>query len=1059
MQGYYTHPTLFKDQIVFTCEEDLWCVSTSGGVARRLTAGRGGFFNAHFSADGKKLAVTSMEDGAREVFVMPAAGGPLKRLTYLGGITHARGWHQGKVLMSSWAKEPNWVEELFTIGEDGGEVSPLKRGFAIRMAVSKSGVEVIERNGWRPEASHWKRYRGGTAGKFYLRLRGKKEFTPFLRNLKGNLSSPMWIDERLYFVSDHDGIANIYSVTAQGRGLKQHTFEKDYFVRNPSVHEHRIVYHRAGELCLFDAKAETVEVLSIDINSQQTQAQHKWVSMLNQLEHYAPSPTGQAIALTSRGQVVYAPAFQGGTFTPSLQLEQRFRDRLGLWLKESKESEQVVFVSDEAGLTETESLILVDLKEPTKRKRLKANVGRVAQMKASPDGEKVGIINHRNELLVVELKTDKVHRVLHTSFEVIPDFDWSPDSNWIVTSNFLAAGKQELAVWSLKTKKLTAITEPCVGYASARFSLCGEMIFFLGTTNFNPKYENARFTLFFENLNRPYALLLKKGTPSPLRHKRELPSSTPANDSKKNEGVKEVVIDFEGIKERLVAIGVKELEYRTLLPLERGLLLGHMEIIGSRPTGTTPPPLTLTLDSFDFTTLKQKQVMSGVSGYSTNNKKDYVLLKLGEKLRLRKASDIGSEDNNDNDSHPKSGWISGERFQIPIYPRNEWAQIFQETWRLQKLFFWDQDMGGVDWEKQRRRYQRLLPRIATRTELTDLQWELIGELGVGHAYAMGGDLRPTPRLPFGFLGADYAWDKKQQGWKITKILKGYPWLSDQHSPLSLGDVAIREGEVITAVNGRLCQEHIPMSQMLMGLCGIDVNLTVSKRTITLKTLTGEFNLRYRQWVEENREKVHKLSKGKLGYVHIPDMGPDGYAEFYEQYLQEFDKDGLVIDVRFNGGGHVSQLILSKLYQKRVGVDSTRWFGVQSYPLDAPKGPMVALTNEYAGSDGDIFSHSWKLYGLGPLLGTRTWGGVIGIWPRHTLMDGGSTTQPEFAFWFTDVGWGVENYGTDPQIEVDNLPHHFEKGIDAQLEKAIAQGLQEIKRKPPFNPKLPPKPKR
>jgi tricorn protease len=1055
-QGYYSCPTIWGEKLVFVCEEDLWLTTIEGGHPQRLTAGRGGFLNAFFSADGKQLAVTTREDGLFEAAVMPAQGGPLKRLSFLNFQTVVRGWQGKDLLLSTGAKNANWVDELYSVSAEGGELKDLGVGLALRQSISAKGDVVIERNGWRPDASHWKRYRGGTAGKFYLKKIGAQKATPFLRNLKGNLSCPHWIGERLYFLSDHEGVGRVYSVSLSGKDVRAHSHETEYYARNLNSDGKRLVYQSGGELYCYTPGDKSPRHIGITLHSQRSHAQTKWLPAVQNLETASVSPTGQSIVLTARGQVLVAPAWQGGVQSPSRQGMQKYRDRLGVWLKESHDSRQIAFVTDEALKTESESLVVVDLKKPNERRILKSDIGRVASLYPSPDGEKVALINHRNEVLVVELKTDKTYLVLQDSLGLLREIDWSGDSQWIVFAHQARRGQQVLSVWDMKSKKTRAVTRPGNACSAPRWSHCGKMIFFLAANNFNPKYETERFSLYFEHHNRPYALLLKSDVASPLRWKPDLPQPAPTNT--KETKPQELSIDFGGIEDRVVTLPVREAEYVDLVPLEKGVLLAIQPLQGARPEQGPGPTPTMTIDSLDFLTWKQKQVMSGVNAFRLSPKHDYVLLKIGERLRLRKASDIGTEDANDNDAHPKSGWIFMDRFQVEVHPENEWQQIFQETWRLQKLFYWEKSLGGVDWEAQRKKYQKLLSKVAMRSELTDILWELIGELGVGHAYASGGDIRTPTLFKMGYLGADFVWEK---GWKISKILTGYPWRVTEQSPLKRGDVQLQVGDVITAVNGTPVSAERPINQMLLGHAGVDIVLTVKgkkqgPRDLVVRTLMNEGNMRYRHWVETNRQRVHAESKGKLGYIHIPDMGPDGYAEFYEQYLQEHDRDGLVIDVRFNGGGHVSGLVLSKLVQKRVGVDQTRWFGVTPYPFDAPRGPMVGLTNEYAGSDGDIFSHSFKLYKLGPLLGMRTWGGVIGIWPRHQLMDGGSTTQPEFAFWFQDVGWGVENYGTDPDVEVDNLP--FSQGDD-QLTRAIKEGLAEIKRRPPFDPKLPPAPKR
>jgi tricorn protease len=339
-----------------------------------------------------------------------------------------------------------------------------------------------------------------------------------------------------------------------------------------------------------------------------------------------------------------------------------------------------------------------------------------------------------------------------------------------------------------------------------------------------------------------------------------------------------------------------------------------------------------------------------------------------------------------------------------------------------------------------------------------------GELGTSHCYELGGDYRPLETWHQGMLGADLRYDAKTKSWKIARIPAGDSWIEGARSPLAAPGLDLREGDELLAVNGREVGADRSPHACLVNLADSDVTLRVRRgrkgapREIAVHTLPVEFDLRYRDWVEANRARVHKESKGRVGYLHIPDMAPRGYAEFHRYFHQEMDRDGLIIDVRWNGGGHVSQLLLEKLARKRVGYDQSRWMGAVPYPSEAPMGPMVALTNEYAGSDGDIFSHCFKLYGLGPLIGMRTWGGVVGVWPRHALVDGTVTTQPEFSYWFHDVGWNVENYGTDPDIEIDIRPQDAAAGLDPQLDRALAEVLKIIKKDKPSIPKFDRRPK-
>jgi len=389
----------------------------------------------------------------------------------------------------------------------------------------------------------------------------------------------------------------------------------------------------------------------------------------------------------------------------------------------------------------------------------------------------------------------------------------------------------------------------------------------------------------------------------------------------------------------------------------------------------------------------------------------------------------------------KSGWIDLDRISVEIEPRDEWRQMYHEAWRLQTEHYWLEDMADIDWDRVRDRYEAVLPRVRSRAELSDLIWEMHGELGTSHAYEYGGDLREPPQYRRGFLGADYVYDDAVGGWRITQILRGDSWNPQSDSPLAEPGLNVRAGDVLAAIGGKKLDREFGPNQALVNAAGREVSIVIrsgsQERRITVKALASEQSLRYRAWVEAQRRYVHKATGDKIGYLHIPDMGPWGFSEFHRGYLSEFDRSGLIVDVRYNRGGHVSPLLLEKLARKRVGYDVARYSQKPfPYPPESVAGPLVALTNQFAGSDGDIFSHCFKLYKLGPLVGKRTWGGVVGINPYHRLVDGTITTQPEFSFWFKDVGWRVENYGTDPDYDVDIAPHHYREGKDPQLDFAI-----------------------
>ncbi|MGH8928531.1 MAG: S41 family peptidase, partial [Acidimicrobiia bacterium] len=459
------------------------------------------------------------------------------------------------------------------------------------------------------------------------------------------------------------------------------------------------------------------------------------------------------------------------------------------------------------------------------------------------------------------------------------------------------------------------------------------------------------------------------------------------------------------------------------------------------------------LESWDLATDKIDLVAEGVSEFSISA--DGKVLAIRTKSALRAVPVGWKDDKNQNDKPGReSGLVDLNRIRVEVVPGLEWRQMFEEAWRLQRDHYWWEDMGGVDWVGIRERYLSLVDRVASRAEFSDLLWEMQGELGTSHAYELGGDYRPPPVWSQGHLGADIEWSRG--AWRIARLLLGDSWEAAAASPLLAPGVGIGVGDRIVAVDGREVDEITSPQAMLVERAARPVSLTVTTgrkapRTVVVTPLADEYALRYRDWVESNRARVAELTGGRAGYIHIPDMGPAGFAEFHRYWKASVDLPGLVIDVRFNRGGNVSQLLIGKLVRRRIGYRVTRWREPYAFPEDSPAGPMVCLTNENSGSDGDIFSHTFKLLGLGPLIGVRTWGGVVGIWPQHSLVDGTVTTQPEFGTWFTDIGYSVENFGTAPDIEVVNRPQDYAAGRDPQLERGVTELISIIENSPTLPP--------
>jgi tricorn protease len=515
-----------------------------------------------------------------------------------------------------------------------------------------------------------------------------------------------------------------------------------------------------------------------------------------------------------------------------------------------------------------------------------------------------------------------------------------------------------------------------------------------------------------------------------------------------------VEIDFEGIEQRIVGFPVPEGRYGQVWGIKGKVLFSSFPIQGGLDIAwdSPEPEANATIEVYDFEEQKRDAIATGVTDFKVSTEKETLIYRSQNRLRVCAITPKDNAKPVDNEPGRKSGWLDLNRIRVSIVPPQEWKQMFREIWRLQKEHFWTEDMSGVDWDKVYPRYLPLVDRISTRSEFSDLTWEMQGELGTSHAYEMGGDYRKEPKYQLGFLGADFVYDAEAEAYRVEHIVRGDSWNETVDSPLNSLGVNVKEGDLLLAVGGQRVNRHCSPQELLVHQAECEVALTFAgsdseTRTVTVKTLADETKARYREWVETNHQKVREATNDRVGYVHIPDMGPQGYAEFHRYYFAEVHKEGLIVDVRYNSGGHVSQLILEKLARKRIGYDVSRWGKPEPYPADSLLGPTIAITNEHAGSDGDIFSHCFKLMKVGTLIGKRTWGGVIGIWPRHGLVDNSIITQPEYSFWFTDVGWNVENYGTDPDIEVEISPQEWNRGEDPQLDRSIALLLEQLEHHP------------
>ena len=1057
IKGYYRYPTIHEDKIAFVAEDDLWLVNATGGIAQRLTANLGEVTHPFFSPDGEWLAFIGREEGPSEVYLMPACGGPAKRLTFLGGNSMVVGWRDKRIVFTSDVGQPfKYGFWLHTVDMGGNEPEKLAFGPARNISFGKKGTAIGRNTG---DPARRKRYRGGTAGEIWIDEHGTGEFHKLIE-LEGNLANPMWIGDRIYFVSDHRGIGNIYSCLPGGEDLKQHTFHKEFYARNAATDGERIVYHAGADICAFDAGTEENVKVEIEYYSPHIQRSRKFVAPEKYLEDYALCEDGSSVALVSRGKSFAMGNWEG----PVIQQGTRngVRYRLTRWLNDG---ERVVLASDEGGEDHLELHAVDGITPPAKFMDL--DVGRPYEIKVSPGKEQLVLSNHRHELIWVNLAAGESKKIEQSEYGPIAGFDWSPDGGWIAYSFAMSRRVRIIKVYSVETGEIYEVTAPLLQDVAPVFDPTGRYLYFLSYRVFNPVYDKMHFDMNFPKGMRPYLVTLRKDLSSPF-----VPQPRGLEEGKdkeqETEELEKVDIDFDGISERIVPFPVEEAIYGDMAAAKDRVFYTVCPVEGARGTEwpEKEPLAKACIKAFDMKKLEETVFLDGVTGFKLSGDGSAMACRIRNRLRIVRTKREPKERlPREGEPSRKTGWIDLSRAKVSIDPISEWQQMFREAWRLQRDYFWVEDMSGVDWEKVLERYSPLITRVASRSEFSDLLWEMQGELGTSHAYELGGDYRPKPDYKLGFLGADLTYEPEHDAYCFAHILSGDVWDEKNPPPLKRPGVNVRQGMLLLAVGSERLGKICPPNELLVNQAEQEVQLTIaegdgsSPRTVCVKTVVDEMPLRYRDWVEQNRAHVHKATDGRVGYVHIPDMMAGGYAEFHRYFLVELDHEGLIVDVRFNSGGHVSYLLLEKLARKRLGYDLTRWMGYEPYPSESVCGPVIALTNEHAGSDGDIFSHAFKIMNLGKLIGRRTWGGVIGIWPRNWLVDGTLTTQPEFSFWFRDVGWAVENYGTDPDIEVDITPQEYAKGLDTQLERAIEEILKEIEENPPLKPKFDKRPKR
>ncbi len=1078
-QGYMRFPTIHHDRVVFAADDDLWLVSSEGGRAERLTSGVGRASNPRFSPDGKLLAFVGREEGASEVYGMSAEGSPARRLTFEADLTTVLGWSPSgdSILFSSCTQQfTSHRTMIYAISPDGGLPRLLPMGIANAISYGPHGEVVLGRN--IDEPSYWKRYRGGRVGHLWCDTTGSNNFRRLL-DISGNIADPCWVGERIYFLSDHEGIGNIYSCLPDGSDLRRHSDQRDFYARQLSTDGQRLIFQAGADLFVFDPAHEDIRHLDIFLPSQRTQRNRKFVPADYYLDTLALHPQSHAVAFTTRGKAFTMSNWEGAVIQHGEPDGVRYR--FLEWLNDGR---RLVAVSDKPG---RESLIIFDPDQDEEPKLLNMDIGRITELHVSPSHDVVALANHRHDLILVNLELARWAILDHSDYSRISDIAWSPDGAWLAYSFALSNQRSAIKLASMESGKTHLATDPLLIDFSPSFDPEGRFLYFLGKRAFNPVYDQLQFDYGFPRGTLPFAIPLRKDIRSPFiqearlqaeaeealtQRQRQATTSedeheTPATDSssskseskEKEDEHKSIQIDLDGITQRVVAFPVREGMYYAIQGIKGKALLLSAPNDGKLRLAYDPTGPKGVIESYDFEAQRLDKLIEGVSDHDFTISRDGRTLAYTSRFRVRivKAGEKPPRAENGDHASRETGWLEMGRAKVSIDPIAEWKQMFNEAWRLQREQFWTEDMSGVDWDAVYAQYAPLVERVGSRSELSDLIKELQGELGTSHANERGGEHRRGFNYRQGYLGVDWSYDAEKQRYRIAHIVRGDPWERDATSPLTLPGLQVSEGDAVISINGQRVTPQRTPQMLLVNQADREVQLTIEsaasgeRHLVTVTALTDEAEARYREWVENNRRLVSERSQGRIGYIHIPDMNASGFAEFHRSYLAVYDAAALIIDVRWNRGGNVAELLLEKLARRRLGYAFSRWGKPAPYPEESPRGPMVALANEYTSSNGDIFSHTFKLMGLGPLIGMRTWGGVIGIAPRHRLVDDTETTQPEFANWFKDVGWNVENYGTDPDIEVDVAPQHYASGNDPQLERAIELALRQIEEYPILEP--------
>ncbi len=1059
-------PDVYENNVVFVCGEDIWSVSAEGGVATRLTIHDGEERFPKFSPDGTMIAFTGEYDGNADVYVMNIHGGDITRVTYHPGYDEVVGWHstKNKILFRSSRNSFNRFYKLFLISPDGTGLEELIMYEAAQGSFSPDGKKIAYNKVPR-EHRTWKRYKGGLAQEVYLYdFKTNKNIN--LSNFEGTDRIPMWIGDKIYFSSDRNRVLNIFAYNTLTKKIEQITNHTEYDVRRPSMGGNKIIYELGSSLWLLNVDTKETSKIPIEIHTDAPELRPYLKKVDEFITGFDCSPSGKRALIVARGEVFTVPKKDGPT--RNLTKDSGARDKDAAW---SPDGKTIAYISDKSGEYE---IYLIDSQGKEKSIRLTQHKdGYRHTLRWSPDSKKIAFADQTLSFYYIDVNSKKIVKVDKSKYEnvdvslnskLISDFSWSPDSRYLTYSKMDEDLVYKVYIYSLKTGKSYCVSNGIFNDFGPIFSKDGKHLFFISNRRFDPTFCDFEWEMVYKKAAGIYCLTLKKdGEPllpfkSDEEEMKDEKESEKKDDKKgkkneKNEKDKDlqVVIDFKGISERIEALPLPSGNYRNLAANESSIFYlnadeGDFNRFDFRPIGHR------NLYAFSFSDgslarkdKKEETVIEGIDGYKLSTD--------GSSIVYKKGNIIGIIDATEKNSAGKALNLSD--LKMWLNPTAEWQQIFNEAWRMERDFYYEPNMHGLDWVAMKEKYGKILKNASCRQDVRYIIGELIGELNTSHTYVFGGDYqRKADRVNIGMLGADWKIDKTNNRYRFKKIYSVQDWTQEIIPPLARTGINVQEGDYLLQVNGEEVTADKNIYSYFQDLAGKQVTLLVNKKPthkdaekITVKPLRRDYTLRYLDWVEHNRKVAEKESKGQIGYIHLPDTYTASAREFPKYFYSQTRKKGLIIDGRFNGGGLDPDIFLQRLDKKLLSYWTRRYSHDQTTPAVVTRAHLVCLTNRQAGSGGDMLPMEFKMRNMGPVIGTRTWGGLVGVSMFINLIDGSGISAPDYRVYDPNGKWIVENVGIEPDIVVDLNSEEMACGYDAQLMKGIEVLLKKIKEEP------------